>query len=509
MIGMFSSSAASGRSSQGDFQSNRQMGPRPNELAHETQQSFHDIIRINVGGRVFETLERTLELYPETLLGDARKRKFYYNEDTGEYFFNRHRGAFECILYYYLSEGILLRPPDLPIHLFIQELKYFEMGKELISSMELEAGLREEEVETEMPTNPLFCKIWEFLEYPDSSIFAKMFAISSVVIISISLIMFVMETLPEFEPKEVQKINQTEVVMVPSRHYKWVHGINTAVIVWFTTEYLLRVITCPNKIKFFTGLLNVIDFLSILPYYLNLVIPKGDNSSLSILRVVRVIRVLRVFKLSRHSRGLQILGNTLKASFNELVMLGFFLFVIILIFGSCVYYAEQSVNDTKFTSIPASFWWAIVTMTTVGYGDMYPETVTGQIIGGAAVLCGVLTIALPVPVVVSNFELFYTKERNRKKLEEMNRRASSEDGSVAGKTCAAGAGSCWRRILTPFRYICNYKRRRKGNDIDLENCNGSSASVHIDDTTGHAPKANGEACHHLLVPDEIQYSSTV
>ena len=106
------------------------------------------------------------------------------------------------------------------------------------------------------------------------------------------------------------------------------------------------------------------------------------------LRVVRVVRVFRVFKLSRHSRGLQILGNTLKASLNELIMLMFFLAIGVMIFASCVYYAEGGPESDGFQSIPHAFWWAVVTMTTVGYGDVSPVSLPGKIVGALCAISG-------------------------------------------------------------------------------------------------------------------------
>lgn len=101
---------------------------------------------------------------------------------------------------------------------------------------------------------------------------------------------------------------------------------------------------------------------------------------------------------------------TLKASLRELALLIFFLFIGVILFSSAVYYAEADLERSYFKSIPDAFWWAVVTMTTVGYGDMRPIGVWGKIVGSLCAIAGVLTIALPVPVIVSNFNYFYHRE---------------------------------------------------------------------------------------------------
>ena len=108
--------------------------------------------------------------------------------------------------------------------------------------------------------------------------------------------------------------------------------------------------------------------------------------------------------------GLKILIHTFKASSKELTLLVFFLVLGMVIFASLVYYAERLHTNPKndFKSIPEGLWWAVVTMTTVGYGDMVPKTYAGIIVGSLCALSGVLVIALPVPVIVSNFSMFYS-----------------------------------------------------------------------------------------------------
>jgi potassium voltage-gated channel Shaker-related subfamily A protein 10 len=194
--------------------------------------------------------------------------------------------------------------------------------------------------------------------------------------------------------------------------------VESTCIVWFTFELALRFVVCPSKTDFFKNVMNMIDIISIIPYFATLITelvqetePSAQqNTSLAILRVIRLVRVFRIFKLSRHSKGLQILGQTLKASMRELGLLIFFLFIGVILFSSAVYFAEVDEPESHFSSIPDGFWWAVVTMTTVGYGDMCPTTPGGKIVGTLCAIAGVLTIALPVPVIVSNFNYFYHRE---------------------------------------------------------------------------------------------------
>ncbi|VBB32101.1 unnamed protein product, partial [Acanthocheilonema viteae] len=123
-----------------------------------------------------------------------------------------------------------------------------------------------------------------------------------------------------------------------------------------------------------------------------------------------------------HSVGLQILGKTFRASIQEFCLLIFFMVIALVLFSSGVYFAEQNEPNTKFTSIPASFWFVLVTMTTVGYGDLTPTGVYGKMVGGLCALIGVLTLALPVPIIVANFKHFYRQET---RLAQM--RATVED----------------------------------------------------------------------------------
>ncbi|KAF7668727.1 hypothetical protein LDENG_00289710 [Lucifuga dentata] len=383
---------------------------------------------INIAGLCFETQLKTLDQFPETLLGDPSKRMDYFDPMRNEYFFDRNRPSFDGILYYYQSGGKIRRPANVPLDVFADEIVFYELGNEAMEQFREDEGFIKD-VEISLPTHDIYRQFWLLFEYPESSNAARGVALVSVIVIVISIIIFCMETLPEFRdeidpvvPAVVQPFNRSRSSLAainskPAAFSDPFFFVESACIAWFFFELIVRFLVCPSKREFFHNLMNVIDLISIIPYFVTVITElatteesTGQNMSLAILRIIRLVRVFRIFKLSRHSKGLQILGQTLKASMRELGLLIFFLFIGVILFSSAIYFAEVDDPNTQFVSIPDGFWWAVVTMTTVGYGDMCPITLAGKVVGTLCAIAGVLTIALPVPVIVSNFNYFYHRE---------------------------------------------------------------------------------------------------
>ncbi|VDP44023.1 unnamed protein product [Soboliphyme baturini] len=374
--------------------------------------SSSDIVTINVSGLRFQTTLKTLQRYPSTLLGNKLKRAPFYNADANEYFFDRHRLSFEAILYYYQSPGRLRRPTSIPVDTFVRELKFFEMDDEAMQIFWEHEGYCKPPKEP-LPKNPLLRKIWLFMEYPDSSFAARFLAFFSVFVIVVSTLSFCLETIPELRNTYVNV--SSDPLEDPDEREDFKNPffvVEMLCICWFTVELFLRFISSPSKLDFCKSFMNIIDMVAILPFFINIAMTKNAGSSMSfaVLRVLRLVRVFRIFKLSRHSRGLQILGKTVKASVQELTLLIFFLGIGIVLFSSAVYFVESGIPGTKFESIPAAFWYSIVTMTTVGYGDLVPIGPLGKLVGSLCTIVGVLVLALPVPVIVANFKHFYRQE---------------------------------------------------------------------------------------------------
>ncbi|XP_075915486.1 potassium voltage-gated channel subfamily A member 3-like [Petromyzon marinus] len=381
-------------------------------------------IVVNVSGLRFETRLETLERFPDTLLGDPGKRSRFYDPLRDEYFLDRNRPSFDAILCYYQSGGRLRRPANVSVDVFGEEIEFFELSGEAVVKFREDEGLIQEEEEEPLPSDEFQRRVWLLFEYSESSVPARGIGIVSVLVILISIVVFCLETLPEFRDENrrnflpAKDVNDTRVESTDRSPFTDPFFImETICIIWFSFELLVRFLTCPNKPGFFKSVMNIIDIVAILPFFVTLGTEMAKRrgrgqqaTSLEILKVIRLVRVFRIFKMSRHSRGLKILGRTLKASTRELGLFVFFLLVGVVLFSSAVYYAEADQQNSEFRSIPDAFWWAVVTMTTVGYGDMCPVTAVGKIVGSLCAVAGVLTIALPVPIIVSNFNYFYRRE---------------------------------------------------------------------------------------------------
>nr|XP_026692621.1 potassium voltage-gated channel subfamily A member 2-like isoform X2 [Ciona intestinalis] len=443
-------------------------------------------ITINVSGLKYETQDKTLKTFPETLLGDQNQRIQHFDPIRNEYFFDRNRPSFDAILYYYQSGGRLRRPVNVPIDIFTEEIKFYQLGATALGKFKEDEGYIKEKIKP-LPKSDFQKDVWLLFEYPESSSAARVVAIISVSVILLSIISFCLETLPSYQqPIRVGPTfapNFTTTLGATTRSQNPAHMISderrfsnpfwiieTICICWFSMEVTVRFLCSPDKLRFWKNIMNIIDIVAIAPYFISLGTDQqttnedGKGMSLAILRVIRLVRVFRIFKLSRHSKGLQILGQTLKASMRELGLLIFFLFIGVVLFSSAVYFAEIDNQKSDFKSIPEAFWWAVVTMTTVGYGDMKPITVAGKIVGSLCAIVGVLFIALPVPVIVSNFNYFYHRETD---TDEANKHT----------------------YVSTCPYLSSWKKKKTRRSSITSSICSSRRSINVDDTEGTAPSS--------------------
>ncbi|CAG5124322.1 unnamed protein product, partial [Candidula unifasciata] len=273
-------------------------------------------------------------------------------------------------------------------------------------------------------------KLWLIMDHPRTSKLAMLYGIASFLFVAASIAGFCLETLPELRPKISQNrtlascngdTKQLHVVMASNEALNALDFICT---VFFTLELVMRFLVSPWKLKFVRNPMNIIDLLALVPLYVQVIFEQSDLQScymnerfvIEIMFILRIFRMFRIFHLVKHYQALKVLVYALRASLQELMMLFIFLLIAMLIFATMIYYAERTASEeagTKFTTIPIGFWWAIITMTTVGYGDVAPSTPIGYIVGTACAVCGVLLVALTFPVISNNFTLFYEHVRSR------------------------------------------------------------------------------------------------
>lgn len=200
---------------------------------------------------------------------------------------------------------------------------------------------------------------------------------------------------------------------VPSLHLKYgttFHQAEWVFTILFSIEYLLRIILTKYPFRFIFSFLGIVDLVAILPTYISLFIG-GGAQTLLILRALRLLRIFRIFRLSHFLIDIKYLSGALKNSFRKISIFFLFDFVVIIIMGSLIYLIENPkihlLENPKdgFTSIPQSIYWAISTITSVGYGDIVPQTPWGKVVAGTVMLIGYATIAIPMGIITTEMAL--------------------------------------------------------------------------------------------------------
>jgi voltage-gated potassium channel len=220
--------------------------------------------------------------------------------------------------------------------------------------------------------------IKSFVEFNDNNL-SKWFAFFIQILILLSLITFSVETLPNLEPSTRVALRAIEIFCV----------------IVFTVEYILRIYVADSKPKFIFSFFGIIDFIAILPFYLSF------GVDLRSLRALRFLRLFRVLKLVRYNKAMNHFARAIKTAKEEILL--FIVITLMLIYFSAVgiYYFENEAQPEHFTSIFDSLWWAIITLTTVGYGDVYPITVGGKVFTFIILMIGLGIVAIPTGIISS------------------------------------------------------------------------------------------------------------
>lgn len=208
---------------------------------------------------------------------------------------------------------------------------------------------------------------------------SRYFAFTIQGLIFLSVVAFTFETLPDLTPQTKQLLRVIEVITV----------------IIFTVEYLLRIYVADRKLKFIFSFFGIVDLLAILPFYLTF------GFDLRSLRAIRFLRLFRLLKLVRYNKAMSHFVRAIKSVKEEIIL--FIIVTLILTYFSAVgiYYFENKAQPEHFSSIFHSLWWAIITLTTVGYGDVYPVTVGGKIFTFIILMIGLGIVAIPTGIISS------------------------------------------------------------------------------------------------------------
>ena len=191
-------------------------------------------------------------------------------------------------------------------------------------------------------------------------------------------------------------------------------------VIFFTIEYFVRLWVCVEnekyrhplwgRIRYMFSAGALIDLLAIMPFYLS-----NFTSDTSLIRILRLFRIFRLFKFSRYVHALKVIESVFKDKREELILSFVFFIFTLLIASSTMYYIENPAQPNVFSSIPATLWWGVTTITSVGYGDAYPITPLGKLLGGIVAVAGVAMFALPTGIFVSGFNEHIKSSKQDKK----------------------------------------------------------------------------------------------
>ncbi|XP_072701502.1 potassium voltage-gated channel subfamily V member 2-like [Ciconia boyciana] len=399
------------------------------------------LLNINVGGKLFQIAYKVAARYPITRLGklalytDPMKKLQLcddYSVQKNEYFFDRDPLIFHYIFHFYRS-GVLWIMDEMCPSNFVEEIEYWgihlkysqrccrilfeekqdELSEYLKIQKELEAELEPlasvEQFEGKFLGR--FRKmIWNLIENPYSSAPAKIIAVMSSVFVLISIVGMTLSTVEEMKQKTGKM---------------WMEQLEMICAIFFTSEYLMRLISSSTFKNFLRAAFNAVDLVAILPFYIQILFENLDEGDMlyheelhkvenvsklgKVLKLIKLMRIFRILKLARHSTGLRAFGFTMRQCYQQVCCLLLFIAMGVFTFSALMHSVEHDVPGTNFTSIPYAWWWAAVSLSTVGYGDTVPDTVLGRMVAFGCISFGIILNGMPISILYNKFSDYYAK----------------------------------------------------------------------------------------------------
>ncbi|XP_033837760.1 potassium voltage-gated channel subfamily V member 2 [Periophthalmus magnuspinnatus] len=415
------------------------------ENGQKPTQRQSNIVNLNIGGKIFHIPKHLVLKYPKSRIGllamceDPVKRLSLcddYNVQNNEFFFDRDPMFFHYIFHFYCSNVLWVMDSLCPVN-FEEEMSFWglrlkdtprccrilfeekldDIREKLKVNDELIAEIKPHQDDAVYQTMFLgdFRKmLWDLMENPYSSLAAKAFAVFSSLFVLISIVAMTMNTVKELR----------EYKLGGKTYMEW---IEIASILFFTVEYFLRLVTTANIEQFVKSALNFVDLVAVMPYFLQIIfetffIDSEDMSAQEdlktmarvskvskVLKVVKLMRIFRILKLARHSTGMRAFGFTIRQCSEQVCCLFLFIAMGIFTFSALMHSVETDQPGTPFSSIPETWWWAAVSISTVGYGDVVPVSYLGRCVAFGCISFGIILNGMPISILFNKFSDYYAK----------------------------------------------------------------------------------------------------
>ena len=441
---------------------------------------------MDVGGERFCIERSLLQRYPrsrlarlmraDTVAEILRLCEEFTPGSPPEYFFDRNPDRFPVILNMYRIKELHMNLSGCPV-IFQKELEYWMIDEDdmepccsikyyeevNVCQKEKEEDIENDEKAKEKAGEENFGEtrygkiryfIWSTLEYPSSSLYAQVWGAVSLLFVILSTVLFFLETLLDNDENDEDYMDHTVTITI-------LKLFDVSTMIFFTIEYVLKLVTCPSISSFIVKPLNIIDFLTLIPFYLGIILQQLQDFQVigkagKMVRLVRILRVMRLLKLLHHMHALDSLLFVLKKAQSELVLVQMMVIITILAFACLLYSVENSLvydmigiaenctgwkkNITKdiylhpcyVWTLFDSFWISLMNITTVGKA-MPPQSYVGKLVAGLCTILGVFIFKLPVPIIVNSFARLYDIRKRRTK--QASKRKEKKDKIMVILSC--------------------------------------------------------------------------
>ncbi|XP_033747643.1 potassium voltage-gated channel protein Shaw-like [Pecten maximus] len=398
-------------------------------------------VYFDVGGTRFTTTWDTLQKIPGSKLDKLYERHEKQTKSSGkvEYFFDRNPAVFGCVLDYHRT-GDLHLPDNVCASQIRQELEFWDISPYDVSSccwkiLYGEDGLSKtlKILDKEIPvfstgkkfiqkTEGLSSWIRDLMEYPSSSMLAKVYAVFYLTMVVFSVICDALIRSQDYNtPQQNVSISGSSSAnhLMPSLSNIPCAGLVIEILtnIVFTVDVAVRFAVSLSKINFLKSLINIMDMLALIGFWVLVftaifspfITPGSEINALMVGNILMTLRFVRLYRLAKVNRGLMLVLLALDNSKTTILLLFAIMIINSCIFGGIIYCLE----DINFTNVFRAFYWAIITMTTVGYGDIYPSSVAGRVIACVCAMTGLFLIAMPIGIISKNYTYLYTRLNHR------------------------------------------------------------------------------------------------